>query len=164
MCIQQDGFGDVLTSITSVFMGFTELYEQKAIDDYQNKRILEQAKQAGEEAARERQEGIEEARNKRLQAILNMGDEKVSTASGNIAISSLTTINQLDNVKLSGELDAINTLKDANRRSESYIRQADNLYSDYALGRFNSKRKFRNGIIKQTEKTAQTAVKIAALI
>ena len=164
MCIQDNSFGNVIGSISSVFTGFMNLYEDKAVDEYRNKQIKEQAEQAKEKAGQERQEGIEEARNKRLQAILNMGDEKVLTDGGNIALSSQTTINQLDNIKLNGELEALTTLKNADNRAQSYEQQAHTLYSNYALGKFNAKRKFRNGMIKQIENTAKTAVQIAALI
>ena len=164
MCIQDNSFGNVIGSISSVFTGFINLYEDKAVAEYKNNQIKEQAEQAREKAGQERQEGIEEARNRRLQAILNMGDKKVLTAGGNIALSSQTTINQLDNIKLNGELDALTTLKSAENRAQSYEQQAHTLYSNYALGKFNAKRNFRNGMIKQVENTAKTAVQIAALV
>ena len=163
MCIQ-DSLGSIVGSVIPIFGGFNELYEQKALADYQNKQLLEQAKQARENAARERQEGIEEARNRRLQAILNMGDEKVAFATSNISLNSLTAINQTDNLKLNGELDALTTLKNANNRAEAYTRQADSIYSNYALGKYKAKRNFQKGMINEIQNTAMEVGKIVALI
>ena len=123
-----------------------EIQTQKAESEYQTELYTKQAEKAEKDAAYVRQEGIEEARRKRLQSILNMGEEKTSLAAGNIGLSSQMAINIVDDEKLNGELDALTTLKDSEREAQKYMDRADQYYSQAGLASFKSKNRYSNGL------------------
>lgn len=106
---------------------------------YERNIAVQQAEKARTDAAYERQSGIEDARTQRLQAILNMGEEKASIASGNISVNSQTALNIIDDAKLNGELDALNTLKKSEKRANDYLFSSEQQYSNIALNSFKSK-------------------------
>lgn len=89
---------------------------------------LKQAKIAENKAGFARQDGIENARQKKLQAILSMANDKSKLASNNISLSSATALNLYDDVKQNADLSALNILNSAERQSQSYLQTADNIY------------------------------------
>lgn len=123
-----------------------EIQTQKAESEYQTEFLTKQAKKAEKDAAYVRQEGIEEARRKRLQSILNMGEEKTNLAAGNIGLSSQMAINIVDDEKLNGELDALTTLKDSEREAQKYMDRAEQYYAQAGLTSFRSKNRYANGL------------------
>ncbi len=131
-----------------------KVVETKKEAKYQTELIKTQAKQAQQDAASERQYGIEEARRKKLQAILNMGNEKVAFASGNIALSSATALNILDDEKQNGELDALLTLNSSEKSAEKYMRQSQRYYQNAALNSFKAKNNYANSLFGTTLRVA----------
>ena len=123
-----------------------EIQTQKAESEYQTELYTKQAKKAEKDAAYVRQEGIEEARRKRLQSILNMGEEKTNLAAGNIGLSSQMAINIVDDEKLNGELDALTTLKDSEREAQQYMDRAEQYYEKAGLASFRSNNRYANGL------------------
>ena len=118
--------------------------EAKQEVEYQTELLKTEAKQAEEKAVDERQTGIEEARRIRLKSILNMSETKTDIASGNISISSPTSLNILSDEKLNGELDALVTLKNSEVRAKNYMRQSQKYYKNAALKSFSGKNNFVN--------------------
>ncbi len=159
MCIM-----DALAYISPTFGEIRTQREEYKAMKYRNEQLLEEAKAANENAARERQEGIEEARTKKLQAILNMGKNTSKMASNNIATSSVSLLNLNKDEKLNAELEALSTLRNYNNRADNYERQADKIYSDYSLGKFNQKRMVRKGVAEVQSKVNQDAMAIATAI
>lgn len=127
-----------------------EAFEAKGESDYQKNILMNQAKQAQNDAAYERQEGIEESRRKKLQSILKMGDEKAAMASGNIALSSSTALNVVDNEKMSGELDSLSILKSSEKSAKNYMRQSRKYYEQASLTSFRGKKNFVNSLLGST--------------
>ncbi len=123
-----------------------EIQTQKAESEYQTELYTKQAKKAEKDAVYVHQEGIEEARRKRLQSILNMGEEKTSLAAGNIGLSSQMAINIIDDEKLNGELDALTTLKDSEREAQKYMDRAEQYYEQAGLASFRSKNRYSNAL------------------
>ncbi len=123
---------------------------QKAISEYQSKQLLNDAEHTDEQAGEIRQEGIEQARTRKLKSILEMGKEKTDAASGNIATTSDTLLKINENTKLAGELDALNTLRDSEFRAENKIYQADKLYSNLALNRYKTSSDYLNSTMRIT--------------
>ena len=80
---------------------------ENKVANYNAQQSINQAKIAEKNAVYERQEGIEDAREKRLQAIKNMGSTKTTLASGNISMSSLSALDLIEDEKISGEIDAL---------------------------------------------------------
>ena len=70
---------------------------------YQTDILRQEAKQAKEDAADERQQGLDEARRIRLKSILNMSEMKSDIASNNILLSSKTALNLVTDEKLNGK-------------------------------------------------------------
>ena len=124
-----------------------EIQTQKAESEYQTELYTKQAEKAEKDAAYVRQEGREEARRKRLQSILNMGEEKTSLAAGNIGLSSQMAINIVDDEKLNGELDALTTLKDSEREAQKYMDRAEQYYAQAGLTSFRSKNRYSSGLM-----------------
>ena len=127
----------------------TVIQVKKAVDtkneiEYQSEILKKEAEQAKEQAADERQAGVEEARRIRLKSILTMSETKTDIASGNILLSSPTAINLVDDEKLNGELDALITQKNYDKRAESYMKQSQKYYQNAALKSFNSKSQILN--------------------
>ena len=120
--------------------------EAKNEAEYQTEILKTEAKQAEEQAAEERQSGIEEARRTRLKTILNMSEIKTDVASSNVLLSSPTAINLIADEKLNGELDALITLKDSEKKAESYLRQSQKYYQNAALKSYSGMNNFVNSL------------------
>ncbi len=133
----------VISAATAAYSAST----QKAAAKYQANLYVQEAEKAKTDAAYERQTGIEEARNQRLQAILNMGDAKAAIAAGNIATSSQTAVNIIDDEKLNGELEALTTLRDSEKRAQDYLYQADQYYAQAGLTSFKSKSEYTKSML-----------------
>ena len=100
----------VLEIAGGVLKEYQQINYQKKLGNYQSSLMILQGKQAEQEAAYQRQEGIEEARRQKLNAILRMGDKKTAIAGRNIALSSQTALNTVEDEKINGELNALTTL------------------------------------------------------
>lgn len=160
MCGVWEGISGVVEAASAV-IEWQEISNSKKEARYKAESLVKEAQIAEEQAGVERQEGIEEARQKRLQAILNMGEVKTATAAGNIAISSQSTLNLLDTEKLNGELDALSTISEANKASDSYLQKADKLYSQAQLqfAEANNKLEYFKLAAKTTDKFSKNMKK-----
>ena len=144
MCVL-DIAGEVLKA-TNIGRALTTLEEQRKMGNYQAALMAEEARKSEKEAAYQRQEGIEEARRPRLSAILKMGDKKAVMASNNIALTSATAMNAVDDEKLNGELNALTTLKKSEYTAQSYIDRANDYYRKAGLQSFKAKNNYRSGL------------------
>ena len=118
---------------------------ENKVANYNAQQSINQAKIAEKNAVYERQEGIEDAREKRLQAIKNMGSTKTTLASGNISMSSLSALDLIEDEKISGEIDALKIIDSSERRAQSYLDTSQRYYSNAALQSYKAK---QNSIIK----------------
>ena len=100
---------------------------------YRTDILRQEAKQAKEDAADERQQGLDEARRIRLKSILNMSEMKSDIASNNILLSSKTALNLVTDEKLNVELDALVTLQNSERTAENYLRQSQKYYQNSSI-------------------------------
>lgn len=150
MCTIMDAASAVV-NVVSTIVGLKAAHSEKKAAEHQTEVLISQAKKAERNAAIERQEGIEDARQERLNAILNMSEQKATIAASNLATSSQTSLNIIDDEKLNGELEALNTLKEANRRSDSYLDTAEKYYNEASLNLFNSKMTFHKKIINSAK-------------
>ncbi len=146
--------------VLSAVSGIYSAKSQKAAAEYQADLTVQQAEKAEKDAAYERQTGIEEARNQRLQAILDMGDEKAAFAAGNIAVSSQTALNAVDDARLNGELEALTTLRESERTADNYIFQAEQLYANAGLTSFNAKQNYISSSINALSSSIGTSTNI----
>ncbi len=147
------------TALLSAAISVQQIQTQKTVAKYQVQQMEAEAEHNKRLAEKEREEGIEEARNKRLQAILKMGDSTAKLAAGNLASSSVTLLNVNDQHKLNGELEALNTLNTTENNAENREFQAEKLYSNAALTSFNSKQQYKMGMMKVVSNTASSLSK-----
>ena len=144
MCVL-DIAGEVLKA-TNIGKALNTLEENRRMGNYQATLMMEQGRQAERETAYQRQEGIEEARRKKLNAILKMGDKKAAIAARNIALSSQTALNLVDDEKLNGELNALTTLKKSEYTAKAYMDRANDYYRKAGLQSFKTKNNYRAGL------------------
>lgn len=160
MCSVEDVVSGVVQAVGAA-IEWREISITKAEAKYKAESLMKEANVAQEQAGIERQEGIETAREKRLQSILNMGEIKTSSAFGNISISSQNTLDLIESEKINVELDALNTLVEAEKSSDSYLQKADKLYSQAQLQFYeaNNKLPYLKLFGKAADKTAKNVKK-----
>lgn len=146
----------LITAAASAYSASTE----KAAAKYQSELYVKDAEKAKSDAAYERQTGIEDARNKRLQAILNMGEAKTTIASGNIATSSQTALNIIDDEKLNGELDALTTIRNSEKKAQDYLYQSDQYYAQAGLTSFKSKSQYTKTMLNTLSSFAKSEAEL----
>lgn len=131
------------SALIPVVISTQQLLAQQSVNEYQTKEMMAQAKKMQDEAGEIRQAGIEEARNKRLQAILKMGSEKSKFAASNLSVSSDTLTNINSQIEENGELDALTSLNNAEYKAKDYEFQADKFYSNAALNAFKNEQNLK---------------------
>ena len=129
----------VITTVMPTLFSLTNMSKQNKLTEYQIEQERKNAKNAELEAAYARQEGVEEARRQKLNSILNMGNERVKFAQGNVALSSETVLNLEDDLRLNTEIDALTTQQKSERKAQSLLDKRDSLYANAELKSFNSK-------------------------
>lgn len=139
----------IVSALSAAAVSIKQASNTSKIQKFQAEQNIAQAKIAERNAMYERQEGIEEAREKRLQAIKNVGSQKTMLASGNIMASSATAINLFDDEKLSGEIDALKLIDSSERKAQSYIDSAQNLYANASMKKYQSANTMNNAVATQ---------------
>ena len=168
MCIATTAAAAVATAIavvaataTSTAVTLSQVSAQKKTAAYQIEKQKKEAKKAEMQAAYERQEGVEEARKQKLNAILSMADEKAQFAGSNIALSSSTVLNLENDAKINSELDALTTQQDAERRAQAYMDRRNSLYANTALTAFNTGLNSKNSYMQLGSGLLTSATKFA---
>lgn len=133
---------EIANAIITAYRTVDVYQESKAIrlqNEMEAEAFMKEAKIAKDQAAVERQEGLEESRRQKLLSILDMQKEKAFFASNNIMTTSETALNVMESEKLNGELMALNTLKEAEKNSDKYLAMANDYYEKASLSTFNAK-------------------------
>ena len=126
----------MLTAVASTAIGIKSASDTSKIQEFQAMQDIEQAKIAERNAIYERQEGIESARQRRLDAIQKVGTQQAIISSGNIMTSSATALNLFNDETLSGEIDALNLIDASEQKAEKYVESAQKLYANAGLKNF----------------------------
>lgn len=145
MCIVE--VVDAVTSTLSVVAHVQSIKAQKTANEFAAQQSIKQAEIAERNAAYERQQGIEDARQRRLKSIQNMGQIKTNIAAGNILNSSATALNLIDSEEQQGELDALNIINSSEKRAESYMNSAEQRYASASLQSFKAKSNYQNSML-----------------
>lgn len=114
-------------------------YEYKAKMDKQNAQI------AQENASRERQQGIEEARLQRLKAAQNVASQTSAMAASGIDVTQGTPVDLLGDTAMWGEMDALNTLSNSESRAQAYEAQANNFQNQARLDSLAGQNAYKAG-------------------
>lgn len=140
---------EIANAVVSAFRAvdiYQDVQETKRQSEIETKTLIAEAKTLKEQAAIERQEGIEKARKQKLTSILNMQKEKTLFASNNILATSQTALNIFDDEKLNGELTALNTIKESEDRSNKYLQTANDYYKKASLTSFKGKQAYQEAM------------------
>lgn len=129
---------------TSTAISLSQASANKKLAKYQIEQNKKEAQKYEMQAAYERQEGVESARNQKLNSILSMADKKAKLASNNVAMSSGLVLNLENDAKINSELDALTTQREAERKAQNYLDKRSSLYQNAALISFNNKLNSRN--------------------
>jgi hypothetical protein len=145
-----DNYADIANLVLDVVftaVEVKEIHDDRKVAKQEVQTLVNKAHKAENEAIYERQEGIEEARRKKLKSILSMGEQQTKIAANNISLSSDMAINLVDDEKLNGELEALNTLKSSEHKAENYMSQAKEYYDNASLKAFNYNTNSTNKVI-----------------
>lgn len=104
---------------------------QQAQNEYQARMAEENAKIARQNAAMERQQGIEEARLQRIKVAQAIGSQKTAMAANGVDITEGTALDVIEDTAAMGELDALQTRANYERKALAFDAQGYN-YSNQA--------------------------------
>lgn len=157
MCIYEAAEAiNAIVNVVNAVVQVQEARQDKAESEYNAKMYNSQAKKAENMATTELQTGIEDARRQKLNAILNASEEQAVIASGNISVSSQTSLNIADDEKLNGELNALTTMKTAQQRYASYIDKANQYYANAELSKMKAKNAYWDNAREYAKKNTKS--------
>lgn len=156
----------VASTAASTIMGVISANNQaKAQEEqynYQAQVNQQNAKISQEKAAEEKQQGIEEARLQRIKASQVIGSQKTAMAANGVDITQGTALDVIEDTAAMGELDALQTRANYERKAQALETQAGNYENQsaldtiagqnaYSAGRMNGLAAGLDGITKTTD-------------
>lgn len=118
--------GAIGSAVTGIATSSIQSKNQQAMYNYQAQVDRNNAKIANQNAANERQSGLEEARLQRMKTVQNIGAQQAAMASNGIDITSGTALDTIEDTATAGELDALMTMYNSERTAINYEQQASN--------------------------------------
>ena len=138
----------VASTAVSVTSSVQESNAAKAQAEYQARVQRENAKIAEENAAIERQQGIEEERMQRLKTARQVASQKTAMAANGIDISQGTALDVIEDTATMGELDALQTRYNYERQAIAYEAQANNFNNQANLDIIKGQNAQKAGYLK----------------
>lgn len=126
--------GSVLGGISSYQQGKAEAAAQQ----YNAQVARQNAEIANNNAAMERQAGIEEARKQRMATLQAIGNQEVGLAANGVDVGYGTSLDLIEDTAELGELDALLIQQDAEKRARNYEIQANNFINEARLADFTA--------------------------
>jgi|GEM_PF-671686 len=130
----------VISTAVSTSLGVVSAVQQskaqQAQYEYQAKIQERNEKIARNNAAMERQTGIEEAREQRRKTLQAIGAQETALAANGIDVSYGTSLDIIEDTAMLGELDALRIQYNSERTARNYETQAQNFKSDAVLSRY----------------------------
>lgn len=112
---------------------------QQAAYNYQAQ-VAEQNRQiALNNAAMERQSGLEEARRQRIATLQAVGKQQVSLAANGVDVGYGTSLDIIEDTSMLGELDALMIEYDSEKKARNYEIEANNFANETNLANFSSR-------------------------
>lgn len=147
--------GGVVGGVSSYQQG----KQQQAYYNYQAQVAEENAKIAQSNAALERQQGIEEARLQRIKTAQAIGSQQTAMAANGIDVTQGTALDVIEDTAAMGELDALQTRYNYERKAIQYEQQANNFQNQsnldviagqnaYSAGKMNALASGIDGVAK----------------
>lgn len=115
-----------ISTAISVPASIQQSKSQEAMYNYQAQIDRNNAKIANQNAADERQSGLEEARLQRMKTLSAIGSQQAAMAANGIDITSGTALDTIEDTATAGELDALMTMYNSERTAINYEQQAAN--------------------------------------
>ena len=109
---------------------------QQAQYEYQAKVQERNEKIARNNAAMERQTGIEEAREQRMKTLQAISAQETALAANGVDVSYGNSLDIIEDTAMLGELDALRIQYNSERTARNYKTQAQNFKSDAVLSRY----------------------------
>lgn len=135
---------------------------QQAMYNYQAQVAEENAKIAQNNAALERQQGIEESRLQRIKVAQAVGSQQTAMAANGVDVTQGTALDVIEDTAAMGELDALQTRYNYERKALAYEAESNNYQNQanldiiagqnaYKAGNMNALASGLNGIAKTGE-------------
>lgn len=121
--------GSVMGGISSYQQG----KQQQAMYNYQAQVAQENARIAQQNAAEVRQQGIEEERLQRMKTLQNIGSQQTAMAANGIDITQGTPLDFVGDTAAMGELDALQTRYNYEKKALAYEQQAYGFQNESSL-------------------------------
>ena len=118
--------GTIVSTTMSVVSNIKQSKATQAQYNYQAEVEKQNAKIANENAAQERQSGLEEARLQRMKTLQAIGSQQVAMGANNIDVTQGTALDTIEDTAQMGELDALMVQYNSERTAQNYEQTANN--------------------------------------
>lgn len=137
--------GGIASGVVGGISSYQQGKAQQAQYNYQAQVDAENARVAQNNAALERQQGIEEARLQRMKALKSVGSQQAAMAANGLDITQGTPLDVIEDTAAMGELDALQTRHNYERKALAYEANANNFSNQSNLDYFASKNAYSAG-------------------
>lgn len=149
--------GTAMSTVSAIQQGKAQEEQYR----YQARVAQENAEIAENNAATERQQGIEEARLQRIKAAQVIGSQKTSMAANGVDVTQGTALDVIEDTAAMGELDALQTRYNYERKALAYEAEANNFQNqgnlDMLAGQNAYSAGLMNGLASGMEGITKTA-------
>ncbi len=140
-----------VATVASTVLGTVSSYQQgkqqQAMYNYQAKVAQENEKIANQNAAQERQTGIEEARLQRMKTLQAVGSQQAAMAANGMDVTQGTSLDIIEDTAAMGELDALQIETNYEKKALAYEQQANNFSNQANLDYIAGKNAYTSGKI-----------------
>jgi len=137
----------VASSVTGGISSYQQGKSQQAMYNYQAQVAEQNAKIAKDNAAMERQTGIEEARLQRMKTLRAVGSQQAAMAANGIDVTQGTPLDIIEDTSAMGELDALQIQTNYERKALSYEQQSNNYINQANTDIIAGKNAYKTGLI-----------------
>lgn len=137
----------VASTALGAYSSYTQGKQQQAMYNYQAQVAEENAKIANNNAAIERQTGIEEARLQRIKTLQAVGSQKTAMAANGMDVTQGTSLDIIEDTAAMGELDALQIQANYERKALAYEQQANNYTNEAYMDAISAKNIYSSGVI-----------------
>lgn len=130
---------------------------QQAMYNYQAQIDRNNAEISKQNAALERQAGIEEARLQRIKTLQTIGAQKTAFAANNLDFTGGTPLDVISDTAQFGELDALMIEYNSEKKALAYEQQSNNLYNQSSLNSIAGRNARTSGMINSVSTGLQGA-------
>jgi hypothetical protein len=137
----------LLGTAVGAVSSYSQGKSQQAMYNYQAQVAEQNRKIALQNAAVERQSGIEEARLQRIKTLQAVGSQETAMAANGMDVTQGTSLDILEDTSAMGELDALQIQYNSEKKALVYEQQADNYANEANLDRLSGKNAYKAGVL-----------------